>query len=1090
MLTELGLHWCDTAGVSRRSTALRVAGRHLLLELFRSHGAARREVLSVSFSAVVEEPSPQVKSSYCSLLEAMLVGHRALMGEHATVLHAWMSSIQLLAFPLQKRILDAVLHVAAADGSLTGHISMTMRKMMMQKSTDSRLVALHGLCEVVRTGLASGAATHVADAVSSLKFAFDMDHTVRKQLYVKLADLFRALTGSHSHDAHIKYLQQRVCTQLLRYVAATEDSGAQAECQRHTVSVAWGSCFDCIGQHAYIKEPLAELVQCVLHLLSDDGGQHSGERALGSEVNFGVLNRTIVSMVHQTSSAAVLHGWDEGGIISNEQKLGVLLPLQEVLLEWFPTIGAAFQSRLRPDAQEQCLSKTHRFWLTESYAMLSTLRDIIAQAPKAASCTTLPLVTTKSACGMLEPYLQYLRGSESFVDAFGLPPAPSAADNSDDPDEQHDRDDAEEEPVRRGAGRVLRQRRRKSAAPWWVGARPEATQRQAPSRRSRDTHEVEQPHEGNSEQCAHVNVKVEKAFPCGLHICTELIRRRLSDVLSSTVDGAAMSKDTSDTVSVAFAQLVRIYVHTNSMRWEDAADHSADDSGLHSNGFSGRDCRERRQYSSLVQDKLFEAIKTAAPSSKRSRLQLHSQQEMCFYKCRVACLEALTSVVSSHASRTPRVAGDLRDLFVCAPLIEAYGSQAALPTATEPAGSASLCAVYFSTQLRDEVAAGITPPLLIAYVRWIQCLLHCDDAGVAANTRDRQQVAANFQAILSKFEIDAPGIVKMLLQSVLDLCNPSDARTLAVRVLRTLSRSPRARSSTSVETPSGGGGELLLCATAPCQHAAVKVAVRFLTTVVKTTAPEAGAMLDDFVGVLSVLIGQPSAAAHLPLRPVLAGLVQSTIGQTADVCRSLHDSWPTRRGLTQRSGGLRIDTIDLWPALYGVLERCTLKLLPAVRGCTWLTGGAQDSSAVEPDGSHQWNHVPRLLQAIEDLDSELMHLCQLATRDGASAYDAVAGGIARPILKSLKAIQGAVTTAARANTAAAAQEAQQRLRGTAHRPRIQPAGVKRKRKRRHAIRSRNSYVDAVLHEEEDGGDSYADLEDWIVFKRGRQYTDA
>ena len=71
------------------------------------------------------------------------------------------------------------------------------------------------------------------------------------------------------------------------------------------------------------------------------------------------------------------------------------------------------------------------------------------------------------------------------------------------------------------------------------------------------------------------------------------------------------------------------------------------------------------------------------------------------------------------------------------------------------------------------------------------------------------------------------------------------------------------------------------------------------------------------------------------------------------------------------------------------------------------------------------------------------------------------------IAQSLKAIQSAVATSARENTAAAAQEAQQLLQGGPRRPRKHSLQAKRAKKRkRHAVRSRNSYVDAVLNDEE------------------------
>lgn len=79
-----------------------------------------------------------------------------------------------------------------------------------------------------------------------------------------------------------------------------------------------------------------------------------------------------------------------------------------------------------------------------------------------------------------------------------------------------------------------------------------------------------------------------------------------------------------------------------------------------------------------------------------------------------------------------------------------------------------------------------------------------------------------------------------------------------------------------------------------------------------------------------------------------------------------------------------------------------LNLLPAVRECAWLQNeGPLESGAARKrsPGGRQQSHIPRVLQAMEDFDAEVMQLCQLATRDGDSAFDAIAGGVARPILK-------------------------------------------------------------------------------------------
>lgn len=85
-----------------------------------------------------------------------------------------------------------------------------------------------------------------------------------------------------------------------------------------------------------------------------------------------------------------------------------------------------------------------------------------------------------------------------------------------------------------------------------------------------------------------------------------------------------------------------------------------------------------------------------------------------------------------------------------------------------------------------------------------------------------------------------------------------------------------------------------------------------------------------------------------------------------------------------------------------------LKLLPAVRECAWLqTEGPLESGRARKWSSsgRQQSQIPRVLQAMEDFDAEVMQLCQLSTRDGASAFDSIAGGVAQPIIKVRSAHQ-------------------------------------------------------------------------------------
>ena len=73
-LVGLGLHWCDSVDDMAGATVLREMGCQLLLHIFITTSDKRRELLNIVFSAVLEGPSASIKSAYCGLLEAILIG--------------------------------------------------------------------------------------------------------------------------------------------------------------------------------------------------------------------------------------------------------------------------------------------------------------------------------------------------------------------------------------------------------------------------------------------------------------------------------------------------------------------------------------------------------------------------------------------------------------------------------------------------------------------------------------------------------------------------------------------------------------------------------------------------------------------------------------------------------------------------------------------------------------------------------------------------------------------------------------------------------------------------------------------------------
>jgi hypothetical protein len=66
----------------------------------------------------------------------------------------------------------------------------------------------------------------VADIVTSLKIALDMEFSIRKPLYVELAALFAKMGSGPLEpkvysDVHFLYLQTRVCSHFARYFDRT-----------------------------------------------------------------------------------------------------------------------------------------------------------------------------------------------------------------------------------------------------------------------------------------------------------------------------------------------------------------------------------------------------------------------------------------------------------------------------------------------------------------------------------------------------------------------------------------------------------------------------------------------------------------------------------------------------------------------------------------------------------------------------------------------------------------------------------------------------------------------------------------------------
>lgn len=969
-LVGLGLHWCDSSDHLRRS--LQQLGYYVMIRVFRDHVAIRRELLDTFFSAVVEEPAASVKVQYCDVLEAVLIEHRSALKVHTTMLQSWVASIHSLAYNLQKRILDAVLFVASMHSSMSEQICMTLRKLMMGKCSTSRMLALHGLCSLLRAAITEQADDKIAEIVASLKAAFDLDYMVRKHLYGQLAILFRDLRSldlvRHGESAQLSYLQQRVLSRFVAFAnkqvhaeGAVCISGSSTGGRSNSpfeaaadIQMRWHQCFDCINEQAYCREPLAELTECVMCLIVDDCTHvpclttPDAAHLKPPSTSPGILHlvHIIIAMVRHCSRTDVLSNWQNASAISVEQKLDLLLALQEVLLRRFPPRSRAQEPKQSASSGSNphfaAISNSDRFWLAETHAAMSTFREVVASK---ASQTTDALMDIGSICRLMQPYLQYLRSDCcNFPSFFGLVAMGR--------DEQlHHTATAPRTLPTKPGGPALRKRGRQHKQPWWVAS-------PAPSKAT------SKPCESVSDQDPQTK-RGQKVFPCPLQNFTDKLHCRISKmhashawdsvlsgrakirklsamqqssaILHTRLDGGKrihwwgdIGNDDAPWVNT-FEQLIQLYDLSESIRWssDDTTNTDAEMSGViescegaesthvptrqrpwsSTSGQFDDSCLDnrlpkgcqRQLYCHAVEQMALRGLRPLTSSTKYSRVKLQMQPESCFYRCRAACIESMTMLLQMSEHQQLPKSGRL---MLSESLLSLYSScDVDLARTATPERSASICAVCFSSRLRAEVAVGVTPRLLFAYLHWIECLLSVSGDIFASNSSTCASVTENIAAILGSFELDMPTIIKKLLQLLFKLENSDAGISLALELVRSCSFTGLRQPSRRTCRYMLHGQELLLSATQKCRYTAMQVAISFLVCQIKQSRCTFS-IVARVVECLAAAVTESSVVPGLSMP--IAVLAEHAIGRGADLCRQLCQCWPSPRQVDV-TGELRVD---------------------------------------------------------------------------------------------------------------------------------------------------------------------------------------
>ena len=260
---------------------------------------------------------------------------------------------------------------------------------------------------------------------------------------------------------------------------------------------------------------------------------------------------------------------------------------------------------------------------------------------------------------------------------------------------------------------------------------------------------------------------------------------------------------------------------------------------------------------------------------------------------------------------------------------------------------ACAAAIYFSDQICLDVAAGLTPDLLAAYVKLLEALLEAGRPqalleagrphGLPRKTGGRggascavsslsphgvsngqnmdcfeafQPVATNIVAILSNHEIDAALLVRALLQCLVKLsCSPHNMVVTCLQIVKDSGIHELVACATNQKCQDLSarlegiinGPPLLVCASKPCEDTALAFGLQALRIAVKRGDSSGVGALDLAAKAIAAILPLDSkilgGAQRAPdvlgtavrMRELFMGLLETLVSRGADACRYLRE---------------------------------------------------------------------------------------------------------------------------------------------------------------------------------------------------------
>ncbi|KAL1527106.1 hypothetical protein AB1Y20_015789 [Prymnesium parvum] len=194
LLLQLAVHLCHLP----TSAPL---GAFLMLEVFASVPGAREEILSFVFDSLSQEDLVAQHPLWVALLQQLATRHLLALHAHAHQLHDWSCCLPALPLPTATAVLDALLPLVPLSAGFGRHLLLLLRKQLVSPELRHRHLAIYGFGSLLRRQLLRAEPSSEADAALALRSALGL---CPSSCVYALATLHAALAAAAPHDAEAR----------------------------------------------------------------------------------------------------------------------------------------------------------------------------------------------------------------------------------------------------------------------------------------------------------------------------------------------------------------------------------------------------------------------------------------------------------------------------------------------------------------------------------------------------------------------------------------------------------------------------------------------------------------------------------------------------------------------------------------------------------------------------------------------------------------------------------------------------------------------------------------------------------------------